>query len=244
MPSSSGAERPGSYALVAEVYDAVYAWKDYRLEARRVRDLVRRFGPKNARTLLDVGCGTGAHLAELARWFDVVGLDSSPEMLRIARRRLPAVPLREGRMESFRLGRRFDVITCLFSAIGYVRTERKLRQTLRNLARHLAPGGVAIVEPWFTPRQYRTGTFHLAVAGTPDRPIARMNSSQRRGALSVMDMHYVVGDRGRVRHWVERHEMGLFSSAEMRRAFTQAGLRVRQLPSGFSTHRGLYVGVR
>ncbi len=44
-------------------------------------------------------------------------------------------------MESFDLAKEFDVITCLFRAIGYVRTLPALEATLRNFARHLRPGG-------------------------------------------------------------------------------------------------------
>ncbi|HYA57715.1 MAG TPA: class I SAM-dependent methyltransferase [Thermoplasmata archaeon] len=244
MRSGVAADSRDTYTLVAEVYDSVYAWKDYRREALRVHALVRRYGLPGARTLLDVGCGTGAHLEELRRWFDPTGLDSSPAMLSVARRRLGPIPLVEGKMESFRLGRQFDVITCLFSAIGYVRSKSALGRTLKNFARHLRVGGLALVEPWLTPEQYRVGGLHLAVSGTKRRPIARMNSDLRRGNVSVMDMHYVVGDRGRVRYWVERHEMGLFSRATMRAAFHDAGFDVRLLPSGFSTRRGLYVAVK
>jgi SAM-dependent methyltransferase len=244
MPSSPPTDRPSTFALLAEFYDSVYFWKDYPLEARRVRELVRRYGPPGARSLLDVGCGTGAHLAELTRWFECAGLDSSPDMLAVARRRLSSVPLKQGRMESFQLGRRFDVITCLFSAIGYVRTESGLRRTARTFASHLNDGGVAIVEPWLTPGQVRVGRVHLAVSGSKDHPIARMNTNVRRGGLSVMDMHYLVGGRRGVRHWVERHEMGLFSRATMRAAFTAAGLRVRYVPSRFSTRRGLYIATK
>lgn len=140
-------------------------------------------------------------------------------MLRVARKRLPGVRFVHGRMEDFRIGRRFDVVTCLFSAIGYVRSEPALRRTLRTLARHLAPEGVVIVEPWFTPQVYRVGRIHLASFGTKELPIARMNLSEKRANRSIMDMHYLVGTPRGVRHWVERHDLALFDVATTKRAF-------------------------
>lgn len=235
--------KPPPYRYSAQVYDRVYAWKDYRAEARRVRELVQRFGPPQAQTLLDVACGTGSHLAYLSRWYDVTGIDANREMLRQARRKLPRVRLVHGRMQDFRLGQRFDVITCLFSAIGHVRSRRDLTRTLANFARHLNPGGVVIVEPWLTPEEYQSGSVHLATSGTADQPIARMNSSQRRGNRSVMDMHYLVAEGGKVLYWVERHDLALFNVPTQLEAFRTAGLTARHIRSRFTTQRGLYVGV-
>ncbi len=232
------------YRRSAEIYDRVYAWKDYRAEARRVRQLVRRYGPPDARRLLDVACGTGEHLRYLGRWYEVTGLDSNPHMLAIARRKVPGARFVRATMQTYRFAEEFDAITCLFSAIGYVRSRADLDRTLRNFARHLAPGGVLLVEPWLAPSNYRVGAVHLQNYGTAESPIARMNTSERRGDRSLMDMHYLALDRGRIRHWVERHELVLFTDSTMRDAFLRAGLRVRRVRSRFASERGLYVGVR
>jgi ubiquinone/menaquinone biosynthesis C-methylase UbiE len=231
------------YALTARVYDRIYTWKDYDSEARRIHRLIREFGPPHPSRLLDVACGTGAHLERLAKWYDCTGIDISEGMLRIARKKLPHVRFARGRMESFALAERFDAITCLFSAIGYVRSERDLRRTLRRFAAHLRPGGVAIVEPWFTPGAYHPGRIHLGTFGTKSFPIARMNLSGRRGDRSIMDMHHLVGTSSGVRHWVEHHDLGLFTVRAYLAAFRAAGFRPRYLRNGFMKGRGLYVAV-
>ncbi len=242
-PNASRTRLP-AYARSADYYDAIYAWKDYAGEARRIRALVARFGPSRARTLLDVACGTGSHLARLRRWYEVTGVDRDPAMLRVARRKLPGVRLVRAPMQTFDLGRQFDVVTCLFSAIGYVPGRRDLRRTARRLAAHLAPGGLALVEAWLTPGQYRAGGFHAQLLGTEERPIARMNLSERRGDRSILDMHHLAaGPRG-VEHWVERHDLGLFTEAEYVGAFRAAGLRARFLRDGLHPGRGLVVAVR
>jgi SAM-dependent methyltransferase len=236
------------YGTVAQVYDRVYAWKDYVREARRIRTLVRAEGPPGARTLLDVGCGTGGHLRHLVRDFECTGLDSSPEMLAAARKNAPGARFVRGAMPSFDLGKRYDVVLCLFSAIGYVRTEPALRRTLRTFARHLAPGGILLVEPWLTPEAWTPGSMHLLTVESPEAPIARMNGSVTVRGRSVMEMHYLAGVDGEVRHWIERHDMGLFSPRAMTDAFRAAGLRVRRIRSRFyhrpRPDRGLYVGRR
>ena len=50
-------------------------------------------------------------------------------------------------MVNLELGRQFDVVLCLFSSIGYVRTRALLKKTLFSFARDLKAGGVAITEP-------------------------------------------------------------------------------------------------
>jgi len=74
------------FARSARIYDAVYAWKDYGREAVRVHELVQARKP-GAATLLDVACGTGAHLAELRRWYRCEGLDLDSDLLAVARER-------------------------------------------------------------------------------------------------------------------------------------------------------------
>jgi SAM-dependent methyltransferase len=233
-----------SYGPLAEAYDIVHARKPYAREARIVRALARREARRPLRTLLDVACGSGRHLEEFARWFDCTGLDASPEMLARARRRVPSAQLLRGRMEAFDLAREFDVVTCLFSAIGYVRSRRELRRTIRNLARHTAPGGVVVVEPWLTPGVFRAGRgFHL-VRTSGRTTVVRMDGSRRRGERSIFDFHYLVGRDGRVVHGLEVHDLGLFDRPTVRAAFRAAGLEVRYVRGGFPSGRGLWVGRR
>ena len=55
------------FSRSAHLYDAIYSFKDYAGEAETLRALVEERAP-GARSLLDVACGTGKHLAELRRW--------------------------------------------------------------------------------------------------------------------------------------------------------------------------------
>src|SRR5438105_8157504 len=159
----------------ARFYDALYAWKDYGTEAQRLRDIILSHGLTDGATLLDVACGTGAHIAHLKQFYRVEGLDLDPVLLEIARERNPEIAFHQGDMEDFKLGRQFDVVTCLFSSIGYVKTVPRLNQTLANLARHTAPGGLVLVEPWLMPEVYQVGGVRALFVDQPDLKIARMN---------------------------------------------------------------------
>jgi len=232
---------PSPYSSSAALYDRIYAWKAFADEAGAIRELVDTLHP-GARTLLDVACGTGGHLEHLRAHFVVEGIDGSPDMLAVARNKLGDVPLHTGDLRSFALGRRFDVVTCLFSAIGYVRSTAELDAAIATMARHLAPGGVLLVEPWFTPEQWRPGRLSGGMSvDTDELKVARFVVSSTRDRFAVTPMHHLVATKDGVEHFVETHELFLAEREELEHAFVAAALvDVRYLPDALM--RGLWVG--
>jgi ubiquinone/menaquinone biosynthesis C-methylase UbiE len=233
-----------AYQRSAQVYDAIYGFKDYAREVALIRDLVAAHSRRPCRTLLDVAAGTGVHLAFLQEHFTVEGLDLEPAMLARARERLPDAPLHEANMTDFDLGKQFDVITCLFSSIGYLLTVDALNRAAATFARHLQPGGVLLLEPWFSPEAYRPGTLHATFVDQPDLKISRMVQSERDGDFAVMHMHHLVAtpEEG-VRHFVETHTMRLFTGDDYLSALEHAHLNPVHVEGGL-TGRGLYIGVK
>jgi len=227
------------FSRSARLYDAVYASiRDYPREAAELDRLIQERRP-GARTLLDIACGTGAHLEHLTG-YEVEGLDLDPEMLGVARERLPNVPLHEGDMADFELGKRFDAVVCMFSSIGYVRTEERLRSAVASMARHLEPGGVLVVEPWLSPEVWVDRHVGAVFVDEPELKIARMNVGQREGAVSIFEFDYLVGTPNGLERFNERHELGLFAVEQYLEAFRAAGLEADHDPEG-PMGRGLYI---
>jgi SAM-dependent methyltransferase len=193
-----------------------------------------------ARTLLDVACGTGAHLEHLAG-YEAEGLDLDPEMLAVARERLPKVAFHEGDMVDFDLGKRFDAVVCMFSSIGYVRSEERLRSAIAAMAHHLEPGGVLVVEPWLSPEVWVDRHVGAVFVDEPELKIARMNVGQREGDISIFEFEYLVGTPNGLERLNERHELGLFTVEQYLEAFRAAGLEADHDPEG-PMGRGLYIG--
>jgi hypothetical protein len=139
------------------------------------------------------------------------------------------------------LGRKFDLVTCLFSAIGYVGTVDRLKLAVRRMANHLEPGGALLIEPWITPEKWIAGGVHMDTFESDDVKIARMMLSEpvERGR---MVFEYLVGTRARVIQARDEHKLGWFSHSEYSQAFEEAGLDTRFDPDGLAG-RGLYVGV-
>jgi SAM-dependent methyltransferase len=230
------------YTLRPDLYDVVYSYKDYAAESARIEQIARGHNPA-ARTLLDVACGTGRHLEHLRASFETAGVDADEGMLEIARARLPGIPLSVRDMRDLDLGRRFDVVTCLFSAIGFAHDLDVLGLAAASLARHVAEGGILLLEPWVTPEQWIANRPHSLATEQADLAVARVALSGREGRISTVEMQYLVAAPDGIGHFTEQLEFGLFTHDEMRGALEATGLSVAHDPEGL-IGRGLWLAMR
>ena len=231
------------FGHTAELYDLFYDWKDYAAESAKLQQIVAARAP-GARTLLDVACGTGRHLEHLRSWYEVEGLDLDAGLLEVATKRLASIPLHQGDMRDFDLGHEFDVVTCLFSGIGYVGTVERLEQAIATMARHLTPVGILVVEPWLAPGDF--DPHHIGRVLLVERPglsAVRMNGSRVEGTLSVLDFHYLIARPGTVEYLTETHSLGLFTQEQYRSAFERAALGAEYDEEGLMG-RGLWTASR
>jgi len=232
----------------AELYDLTFTsgidGKDYSAEAGEIAALVRRARP-HSRTLLDVACGTGEHARYLSEvhGFEVDGVDISPEMLARARAKCPRGRFDVADMTNFHLGRCYDGLLCMFGAIGHVVTLPRLHDTLACLRAHLAPGGVAVVQPYLTPDAVPTlGTREYSFE-SGDVKVRRTRHSELDGRYYRACYHYTIEGPDGTREVDEVDEWGLFTVDEMLAAFSAVGLAATYDPSGWSeaSGRGIYI---
>jgi SAM-dependent methyltransferase len=223
----------------ADFYDAIYSWKDYAAEAARIAARLRRTHPA-ARTILDVACGTGEHVRQLsALGFEVDGLDLDPGLLRIASAKNPSARFVCADMSDFTLDRRYDVVACLFSSIGYLVTLDRVIRALECFRRHLASNGVVLVEPWFAPGRLVNGRVFRSAGTHHGMSVERISRNEIDGRISRLHFEYRVETPAGPRRLSETHELGLFTRKEMAAAFRQAGLAATYAPIGL-TGRGLW----
>ena len=231
------------FADLAKYYDGQYSGKKYRDEVLELEAIARRYGRSGGMSWLDVACGTGRHLEFLRRRHDCAGVDANPQMLRVARRRLPGVTLVRGDMRSFRLGRTFDVVTCLFSAIGLLTREEDIRRTFVTISRHLKPGGVAIVEPWILPSKARPGHIHLRTFQDATVTFVRLAYSKVQGRMTIIRYFYLIGEPGKGIRFLEETDRGrMVDAPRLMSLMKSSGLAPRFLARGFTSDRGLLIG--
>jgi len=159
-----------TFAGYAPYYDRLNREKDYAAEASFVLDLVRKHCPQ-ARSLLELGCGTGAHARYLSEaGMNIHGVDSSLPMLERARARQETLPpevakrmvFSQGDIRQIRIGETFDAVISLFHVVSYQVSNEDLRRCFVTAKDHLKPGGVFVFDCWYGP------------AVLSDRPQARV----------------------------------------------------------------------
>lgn len=215
-----------------ELYDASEEAHDYRGDSDALRGMIEARLPE-ATTLLDLACGTGRHLPYLRERFEVEGVDLNPSYLDRARLLVPGVPLHQLDMTDFDLGRRFDVVINMGSAIGSVRTRERLDQTMLAIARHLRPGGLLICEPFLSPERWPENS-RRGIAVFADSKVARASITGVEDGLATIDFHFMaITPEGEIQHVKEHYALGLFSDDDYRAALAAAGFeRIEHDPSG------------
>lgn len=218
---------PNLFSRTARWYDAIYRKADQAGMADTIVAIAAaRFGSRPL-AMLDVACGTG-HLLECVSkrtaWH-LEGLDADPEMLGIARERVPEGSFHEGDMANWHIDRQFDVITCLGSSLAAACSADRLASAFACMERHLSPGGIILFDEFFTAEQWQPGTLSAIFFDEPDLKIARMSTSERRDDLAVLNMAYLVATPEGIEHMTEQHELGLFDMKDYEAAFNACGLR-------------------
>ena len=230
---------------LAKYYDRVYSFKDYLDEAIRLQNVIIKYLESGGNALLDVGCGTGLHLKHLKDDFVCTGVDVSKSMLKIARKNVKGVTFKEADMKTLRLGKHFDVIMCLLSSIGYVKTAVGLNRTIQNFSEHLKKGGLALIEPSHAKSFYVGGEPRITTYNGKDAKIARVNFTKIRQATAVLNMHIMIAERGKdARYFVDKHELGLFGINNTLRIMKAVGFKSKYLKNGLMTGRELFVGIK
>jgi len=244
-------------------YDLLYRDKDYAAEARYVAELIATHAP-GARTILELGCGTGAHAAELAAiGYSVFGVDMSEGMLAAAATRAsrlgPDVSGRltfsAGDVRTVRLGRKFDSVISLFHVMSYQASNADLASAFATARDHLSPGGVFVFDCWYGPAVL-TQKPAVAVKRLGDGVISvlRIAEPVMHATENIVDVNYTVHvtehGTGKTEALTETHRMRYLFTPEIETALAAAGMTLiesREWMSpcepGFDSWSACFVGV-
>lgn len=140
----------------ANFYDRLYSDKDYEKECRFIKQIFETYATEEIRTILDLGCGTGAHAFIFTDMgYDVIGVDQSETMLDVAR--IKAIEKNKN-IEFWRqdirnldLSQQFDAAVAMFAVMGYQTSNKDFENTLISIHNHLTTGGLLIFDVWFGP---------------------------------------------------------------------------------------------
>jgi SAM-dependent methyltransferase len=212
-------------------YDLLYADKDYAGEAAYVARLVRAARP-GARSILDLGCGTGRHARELAALgFTVAGVDRSAEMVAVARQTpAPGVRFLEGDLGTVRLDERFDVVSSLFHVFSYQTTNEALSAAFATAHAHLNDGGILIFDAWYGPAVLSDQpAVRVKRLSNEEMEVVRISEPTLHANRNIVDVNFEVLIRDRARDTMSRltelHEMRYLFTPEIEAFAAAAGMK-------------------
>jgi SAM-dependent methyltransferase len=243
-PSEGYHENP----FVAEFYDYVVPYRE-----RGDVDFFVAAGLASGGPVLEIGCGTGRVLIPTARaGVEMTGLDSSPSMLAVCRRKLaqeaPAVQARvkleQGDMRHFDLGRTFRLVTIPFRPFQHLMTVDDQLTCLGTVTRHLAPGGQLILDlfnpafPHFADERFFEELNREPPFTVPDgRKVLRRHHIVARDLFQqtqdVELIYRVTYPDGREERLVDRFTMRYLFRFEAEHLLARAGFEVENVYADF-----------
>ncbi|HEY9549432.1 MAG TPA: class I SAM-dependent methyltransferase [Kiloniellaceae bacterium] len=183
-----------------------------------------------AKSVLDLGCGTGELAAGLTDGRQVVGVDPAAAMLEVAQRRPGGdkVEWIEADARGLRLGRRFDLVLLTGHAFQVFLTPEDQAAALRTIALHLSPRGRFVFDSrnpaagaWqdWTPERSRRELLHPAFGA-----VEAWNDAVHDAASGIVayETHYRIASTGR--HLAARAQIRFTPKEELEELIAEAGL--------------------
>jgi SAM-dependent methyltransferase len=213
-----------SYGAFAYAYDQALGERYFRAVRRLLGEVTERYPATEALTHLDVACGTGLAIPFFTeRGFVSTGLDISPVMLNVARKR--AARLVAGDTRKMPLRGTFHRITCLYDSLNHLLDRKELTASFSEIRRVMSAGSLFLFdmnhpeiypEVWGMKEPFvdEGADFHLEIATTYRR-------RERLGRALVTGWAIVGGERIAIR---ERHTQYAYERDEIVAALAEAGL--------------------
>ena len=216
----------------SKYYDVLYKDKNYHAEVDFIVSLIRKHNP-NAKTILNLGCGTGAHDIFLAEaGYDVVGVDLSQEMLNVARNKNPNCSYHLGDARNVNLNKKFDVVISLFHVLSYQTSNQDVLDFMKTISIHMNNEGCAIFDYWYGPTvlsvkpEKRTKNFE-----SEELKVVRNAFTDVDYVKNVATVNYDINitdkKNGNVINLQEKHPMRYFFSPELEYINALTGFKTR-----------------
>lgn len=131
------------YKTFPQFYDAIMG--DMSSKVGFFQSIIEKHSPE-AKSVLEIACGTGTLIEGLSKRYTVAGLDLSPEMITVAKEKLPESDIRVADMTDFDFSKKFDVVMCVFDSINHLPELPMWSATFEKAATHLNDKGLFIFD--------------------------------------------------------------------------------------------------
>lgn len=213
----------------SKYYDLLYKDKDYKLESEYVSSLIKAYN-SNAKTILELGCGTGRHASFLIKnGYNILGIDLSETMLEYAKRL--DVPCQIGDVRTFRINRQFDAVISLFHILSYQTTDEDVINFFNTVKYHLVKNGIIIFDIWYK---------NAVLSQIPEKRVKELEDKYikvkrycvpnhiKEKSLVEVNYNIEIMDKmtGMIETVKEQHNMRYFSDKEINEFASNSGIEI------------------
>jgi len=135
-----------------QYYALGYRWNT-QAECDFIEACLKASAPSGGKRLLDIGCGSGRHLSELAsRGYQMTGVDLRPEMVEFVREESRkaglSVAVSVDDLQALSVEGTFDAAFCFMDTFRFLLTNEAILSHLKCVAERLVPGGLYVTDFW------------------------------------------------------------------------------------------------
>jgi SAM-dependent methyltransferase len=222
------------YDKFGRYYDLIYdSFYDYERECDNLEDLFSKFLKEQPENILDIGCGTGSHIMELARrGYHVTGIDISSVMIKQAKKKAKEASLdcefHVMDMKDLDLNFQFDCAFCMFGSFDYLTTKKDLGKFLRKLGKVLSEDSIFVFEFWnFNAAQPEFKNW-LKVKDE-NMNLIRLAESKlnERTKINTLKMEFFIFDQNeKVESFSEVHRLRCYTASEIKSLLSDYGFKI------------------
>ena len=201
---------------------------DYSEETCFYVNIIKENTKIKSKSLLHLGCGAGGNDYTFKKHFEVMGVDISEGMLKIARVTNPEVTYFHGDMRSIDLKRHFDAVA-IPDSIDYMATMPDLQSAITTACRHLKSGGVLIIVAKTREEIMENNFCYTGAKGDVEITVFENNYIPKQDQSTYeATLVYLIRQEGKLSIHTDCHRLGLFSQPEWLSLLRDAGLEVKQ----------------
>jgi len=229
-----------AYTVFADIYDVVMRdvqydhWADYIIRLARKHHF-------STESVLNLACGTGnLELQLVPRGFSMEGLDGSEDMLARAREKFAEqgleVPLQQGDLRSFTLGKSFPLILCLYDSLNYLCSEEEVLSCFMSVAAHLPRGGGFIFDVTTEYNILTNFSNYTFAENFPRFAYIWENTYNLASKICISDVTvFQADDSGeRFARTTERHRQRMYPQKVLRGLLSEAGFALEAAYDGMT----------
>lgn len=118
-----------------------------RGRAKKVLKYIQKYHPK-AKSVLELGVGSGNVLKCFPKRFALYGLDIYPNYLKLAKRKIPHAKLILSSMDNIKIKKKFDVIFSIYDSINFLESLSQWKKTFESVSRHMNKDAIFIFDAY------------------------------------------------------------------------------------------------